>query len=710
MMLSRRFHLHVNIRTFSTSKLRYNDSKVTADELSSALKRRLRLNQQDLKHATDEDEVNVPKQLRNKYGHDLDKTMPETVRNYISKKKAEVVPKVKLIVNKITTDDDLKRVSPLDVSQLPKLSHDLDKVLFQKGVKFLYFPKKKKYNFAKQLTKIDRLEEFEDQLCNNFVSPSKDSNLLSIARKENKKYYSSTSSMTSTLFQFYMLLNNFDPNNTKRFKFGNFTRLVSLLPSSFIVNKASPPEEIYSISSDKSTDLDNFLSKFGNILEAVLTNDEKDIELIREQDRRKKEMEKAKDPEQENNQELESIIKNHNDFEELERFTNPNRVYNIASYDKFIMRSQLDCFNEKLPGNGTFDLKSRATSGIRYNLDDPDIDKKSHNRQFFYRDEFDDLIRTGALLKYAFQARIGQMDGIFVAFHNINQFLAFEYLSLNDIDRLFFNNSDISSYLANTQFKFSLKIWSKVLDTILEDIDDKFDSFRVVLKSSQKPDLPFNSMKVNVVPLYREQVDKLQNFPDLLESDTNDLENKYEILSDYEKRLNEFNEKLTENGVLSYKIETSDLVNKQKLHPHALPRSENDSWIMDYRISREEPNVEEYLSQLAKTSGTITRTVRKNKGKTKSTPTNKDRHNVNKVDTNNLESKLKTKSNERNQKGNDNEAKLKSDKFGSWSSERQIKREGKNSEDHKKTSNTRDYTRWLLTSKRGGKNIAQKNM
>ena len=39
-----------------------------------------------------------------------------------------------------------------------------------------------------------------------------------------------------------------------------------------------------------------------------------------------------------------------------------------------------------------------------------------------------------AFLKYSFQARIGNMDGIFVAYHNTARIFGFQYLPLEEMD------------------------------------------------------------------------------------------------------------------------------------------------------------------------------------------------------------------------------------------------------------------------------------
>ena len=51
-----------------------------------------------------------------------------------------------------------------------------------------------------------------------------------------------------------------------------------------------------------------------------------------------------------------------------------------------------------------------------------------------------DLIRS-AFLKYQFQARIGCMDGIFVAYHSTARFYGFQYVPISEMDEALFGNS-----------------------------------------------------------------------------------------------------------------------------------------------------------------------------------------------------------------------------------------------------------------------------
>lgn len=110
------------------------------------------------------------------------------------------------------------------------------------------------------------------------------------------------------------------------------------------------------------------------------------------------------------------------------------------------MRSQLDCHDPRLPGTGVFDLKTRAVLPVRMDL----MNYKQHSTypvrtlqgelESFER-EYHDLMRS-AFLKYSFQARIGNMDGILVAHHNTARMFGFRYIPLAEMDACLFGGED----------------------------------------------------------------------------------------------------------------------------------------------------------------------------------------------------------------------------------------------------------------------------
>lgn len=53
--------------------------------------------------------------------------------------------------------------------------------------------------------------------------------------------------------------------------------------------------------------------------------------------------------------------------------------------------------------------------------------------------EYYDLIR-GAFIKYAFQLKIGRMDGAFIVYHNTEDIYGYEYVKFNEIVMRLFGN------------------------------------------------------------------------------------------------------------------------------------------------------------------------------------------------------------------------------------------------------------------------------
>lgn len=130
------------------------------------------------------------------------------------------------------------------------------------------------------------------------------------------------------------------------------------------------------------------------------------------------------------------------------------------------MRSQLDCQDDRLPGSGVFDIKTRACLPIRHDranylvsisqitLSLPRLMRKDNSQYSILKDkgaklsfekEYYDIVRAGMLkwrsvllpdclddtrLMISLQARIGGMDGIFVAYHNCNRLFGFQYLPM----------------------------------------------------------------------------------------------------------------------------------------------------------------------------------------------------------------------------------------------------------------------------------------
>ncbi|KAK6201393.1 mitochondrial protein Pet127-domain-containing protein, partial [Scheffersomyces amazonensis] len=482
--------------------------------------------------------------------------------------------------------EEIETVQEAPKEKIPNLSHGLERVLFSPGVHFLQDPRTKVFNFSPYLKKIVDRKDFDFDSLPPFQPVSKHSKSLELAIESKSKYYSSTSAMTGILSKFYFLLNNYDGSSAK---FGNGNNLTAMdgysstSPISLIVSpegsaviedpKTSKPKEhfIYSISSDNSFDVEILLSVMGNCLEALLTNDPERFEKFKK-----------------------SYVRVLNGRDEEEEELELENVYNYAKYGSFLMRSQIDCYDERLP-KGTFDIKTRAVCAIRFDYNNPEVENNKYqiwklNGEFeSFEREFKDLIKSGALLKYLFQARIGQMDGIFVSYHNLNSFFGFQYFSLEELDAIFYSdkidksgkigsvdeealvkfvqnegkdcdllklNDNLPSYIGETQFKISMKIWEALLDRIHDDTKhyEKNRPFRLVVNAVKEEDTSSNDSSVfleaHVVMITPYEKLKLEEFPSRFKTSIREditREQRYKNMLDHVDKLNEFNKIILSN-------------------------------------------------------------------------------------------------------------------------------------------------------------------
>jgi len=99
---------------------------------------------------------------------------------------------------------------------------------------------------------------------------------------------------------------------------------------------------------------------------------------------------------------------------------------------------------------------------IGYTLKKPTGLYESFEREYF------DMVRS-AFLKFSFQARIGRMDGIMVAFHNTFEIFGFQYIPLSEMDFCVFGNTPF----AEASFKLSVTILEDILNTITKRFPDR---------------------------------------------------------------------------------------------------------------------------------------------------------------------------------------------------------------------------------------------
>ncbi|GBE84993.1 Pet127-domain-containing protein [Sparassis crispa] len=310
---------------------------------------------------------------------------------------------------------------PTRTRPISTLKHGLNRVLFNSGVTWLQDPRSSVYNFHPKLKKIPKVDTFAFDRLTGFVTSSKDEDLWQLAKKEGCTFVGSTSSLTGVLSHIYFLL-----SDDKLVDLHNLTSAFRREPRTFTPGQRMPVsvvlryrDGVYSVDSDVShLDVmkESILSKLGIMMEKVFTTSWDRVQNLLD-----------RPPTEDMN------------------VVPEKEAYRYAKCGKFVMRAQLDCHHSSLPGTGVFDIKTRAAMPIRLDVwnyqDHVDYRIKSvHGPVESFEKEYYDLIRS-AFLKYSFQARIGNMDGVFVAFHNTDQIFGFQYIPLEEMDMRLYGDS-----------------------------------------------------------------------------------------------------------------------------------------------------------------------------------------------------------------------------------------------------------------------------
>ncbi|KAF9200384.1 hypothetical protein BGZ49_009399 [Haplosporangium sp. Z 27] len=334
----------------------------------------------------------------------------------------------------------IKNVTPRERPKVASLEHGLDRVLFNPGVHWLQDPRSSVFNYDPYLRSICQPEDFDYDALPAYRTSSLDPALLNMTKAHRGKYMGSTSSTTSILSQFYYLISGWKPLKTSHLSEAfssqpkGFTRL-SRAPSTIqLVYKG---QGIYAIDADKTFDSSTVLMQLGKSMEKMLTSTPKEFARFTKANSWQITKEEREQPE----------------------------AFNYISVDKFLLRSQLDCEDPRLPGK-TFDLKTRAAVAIRLDVHNYELNqgyqlRKAHGYLESFEREYYDMMRS-AFLKYSLQVRIGQMDGIFVAFHNTARIFGFQYISLDEMDSRLFG----SSVMGDECFKNQLRLLNRTLDEI----------------------------------------------------------------------------------------------------------------------------------------------------------------------------------------------------------------------------------------------------
>ncbi|KAH9947599.1 mitochondrial protein Pet127-domain-containing protein [Amylocystis lapponica] len=350
----------------------------------------------------------------------------ETSETHRSREHPEPTPRLRLPWYKrrvdgiLSPDDGFVVQDATPKSERPpiaKLTHGLERVLHNPGVHWVEDPRSGHHNFSSWVGSVPKVDDFAFDRVSGFVTSSHDEDLLTLAKQEGCMFAGSTSSLTGMLSQIYFLLS------------GELSVDTSVLSSAFVTQpKAFTPGQrmpvsvtikyhngVYSADSGAPhiSKRESVLSYLGTMLEKYFTLPKPEFERL---------LKTSTDPDNSR--------------------VNQKEPYSYSKVGKFMMRAQLDCHATMLPGSGVFDIKTRAALPIRmnvYNFENHtsyEINKLTGLKNSFEK-EYYDLIRS-AFLKYSFQARIGNMDGVMVAYHNTAKVFGFQYIPLEEMyERLY---------------------------------------------------------------------------------------------------------------------------------------------------------------------------------------------------------------------------------------------------------------------------------
>ena len=380
-------------------------------------------------------------------------------------------------------DEPLTALSHGDV-KVPGLSFDLSRVLFNPGVYHLQDPRSRIYNFDPYLEKVMPVNEFNFDALNQYITSSKDTYLRDLALQQGKRYIGSSSSMSGALTHFHFLLSAWRP-----LQFNNMSRAFSENSTSFTKFYKGPSavflryqDGAYAVDADKEFDSANVLMSLGRSLEKLLTLEKDKFEQYR----------KTNDPD--------TLVS-----------TDPES-YHYGELGPFLMRSQLDAHDPRLPGTGMFDLKTRAVVAIRMSMSDHERGLGYQIKSRFgtwesYEREFYDMGRA-AFLKYSLQVRMGRMDGIFVAYHNVERLFGFQYLPLPEMDAVLHGTTDRT--LGDREFSLSVRLLGEIFDRATKRFPKQSIRFHFETREATEIREPVPYMMIFAEPMSEDAVNEIQ--------------------------------------------------------------------------------------------------------------------------------------------------------------------------------------------------------
>ena len=98
------------------------------------------------------------------------------------------------------------------------------------------------------------------------------------------------------------------------------------------------------------------------------------------------------------------------------------------------------------------------------------------------------------------------MDGIFVAYHNVERMFGFQYIPLSDMDYVLHGQSD--SCLGDQEFRYSIQLMSELMEKATQRFPETSIRFHF---ETRELDVPF--MYIFAEPMTEEEIDEIQSTP-----------------------------------------------------------------------------------------------------------------------------------------------------------------------------------------------------
>ncbi|CAJ1400267.1 unnamed protein product [Effrenium voratum] len=333
-----------------------------------------------------------------------------------------------------------------DGSFVATLAHGLESVVELRGrvVPLASLPKKQR----RDLRIIAQPEEVDWSALPPFVPAFQDQRLQELARREGCKFFSSTSSLTGILSRCYFTI-----SQHRGFDLDGLSTIFKDRPPTFSPStrwatvsyvRRNNAGDAWSLTNASDDDSDaNVLMELGKTMEYQLTSpkEEFDARFL------KSDTSSSSSPASPGDLHKEDL------------------AYRFLRVGDIMMRSQLDAVHR----GEIFDVKTRAVFDVRHDVMNYEDKRKYRITHMLGRGKSFELeiyeMMRNAFMKYSFQARIGRMDGVIVAYHNTVEIFGFQYIPLADMERCIYGGTEAAS----VAFDLCVQMLQKILQFLTED-------------------------------------------------------------------------------------------------------------------------------------------------------------------------------------------------------------------------------------------------